>query len=233
MAPDRPARGASTGLFVTLEGGEGTGKSVQVAALARCLESSGRTVRCTREPGGTALGERLRDIALGLASGGEKLGLDPLSEALLFIAARAELVAAVIAPALSRGEIVICDRFADSTLAYQGFGRGIALDEIERLNEIATGGPRPSGKGLKPDLTVLLDLPAADGLARAGKDGGDRFERETLDFHERVRAGYRTLAEREPDRWLVIDASQPSEAVTQQIWRRLEPMLPPSSPGSS
>ena len=222
MAPDAPAHGASPGLFVTLEGGEGAGKSVQVSALARCLESSGRTVRRTREPGGTALGERLRDIALGLASDGESLGLDPLSETLLFIAARAELVEAVIAPALSRGETVVCDRFADSTLAYQGFGRGIALDKIERLNEVATG-------GLQPHLTVLLDLPAADGLARAGKDGGsDRFERETLDFHERVRAGYRTLAEREPERWLVIDASQPSEAVTEQIWQQLEPMLQPA-----
>ncbi len=227
MAPDAPAHGASTGLFVTLEGGEGAGKSVQVSALARCLESSGRTVRRTREPGGTALGERLRDIALGLASDGESLGLDPLSETLLFIAARAELVAAVIGPALSRGEIVVCDRFADSTLAYQGFGRGIALDKIERLNEVATG-------GLQPHLTVLLDLSAEKGLARAGKDGGsDRFERETLDFHERVRAGYRTLAEREPERWLVIDASQPSEAVTGQIWRRLEPMLPPPPQGAS
>ena len=230
MAPDAPAHGASTGLFVTLEGGEGAGKSVQVSALARCLESSGRTVRYTREPGGTALGERLRDIVLGLApglaSGGESLGLDPLSETLLFIAARAELVAAVIAPALSRGEIVVCDRFVDSTLAYQGFGRGIALDTIERLNEVATG-------GLHPHLTVLLDLPAADGLARAGEDGGDRFERETLDFHKRVRAGYRTLAEREPKRWLVIDAGQPSEAVTEQIWRRLEPMLQPSPQGAS
>ncbi|MCH8066384.1 MAG: dTMP kinase [Chloroflexi bacterium] len=227
MAPDAPAHGASTGLFVTLEGGEGAGKSVQVSALARCLESSGRTVRCTREPGGTALGERLRDIALGLASDGESPGLDPLSETLLFIAARAELVAAVIAPALSRGEIVVCDRFADSTLAYQGFGRGIALDTIERLNEIATG-------GLQPHLTVLLDLPATDGLARAGEGGvSDRFERETLDFHERVRAGYRTLANREPERWLVIDASQPSEAVTEQIWQRLEPMLQPSPQDAS
>ena len=227
MAPDAPAHGASTGLFVTLEGGEGAGKSVQVSALARCLESSRRTVRCTREPGGTALGERLRDIALGLASNGESPGLDPLSETLLFIAARAELVATVIAPALSRGEIVVCDRFADSTLAYQGFGRGIALDTIERLNEIATG-------GLRPHLTVLLDLPATDGLARAGEGGvSDRFERETLDFHERVRAGYRTLANSEPERWLVIDASQPSEAVTEQIWRRLEPMLPPSPQGAS
>ncbi len=230
MAPDEPAHRTSTGLFVTLEGGEGAGKSVQVSALARCLESTGRTVCRTREPGGTALGDRLRDIALGLASGGESPALDPLSETLLFIAARAELVATVIAPALFRGEIVVCDRFADSTLAYQGSGRGIALDIIERLNEIAT---RPSGEGLRPDLTVLLDLPAADGLARAGKDGGDRFERETLDFHERVRAGYRTLAEREPERWLVIDASQPREAVTEQIWRTLEPMLPPSQQGVS
>ena len=130
MAPDGPAHGASTGFFITLEGGEGAGKSVQLSALARCLESSGRTVCRTREPGGTALGDRLRDIALGLASGGESPALDPLSETLLFIAARAELVATVIAPALSRGEIVVCDRFADSTLAYQGSGRGIALDTI-------------------------------------------------------------------------------------------------------
>jgi dTMP kinase len=217
----RPPRASEErgGLFITLEGGEGAGKSVQVEALARRLEAKGLTVVRAREPGGTPLGERIRDIVLDLTSGGASLPLDPLAETLLFVAARVELVASVIAPALGRGEIVVCDRFADSTLAYQGFGRGVEQEVIEQLNAIAT-------RGLRPDLTALLDLPVAEGLARTGTAGtADRFGREEHAFHERVRQGYQSLAAREPTRWLVVDARQPPDAVTEEIWRRVERLL--------
>ncbi len=202
-----------TGLFLTLEGGEGAGKSLQAGALAEKLEAAGLTVVRTREPGGTPLGERLREILLDVSQTGASL--TPLAEALLFVAARAELVAQVIAPALERGEAVVCDRYGDSTLAYQGYGRGVDLDLIERLNEAACA-------GLRPDLTVLLDLPVEEGLARTGAHGrADRFGREERAFHERVREGYKTLAARKPDRWLVVDAQQPPEAVTEAIWDRV------------
>ena len=174
------------GLFVALEGGEGAGKSVQATALREQLQTSGYAVTLTREPGGTPLGERLRDVLLDLS--GERVRLDPLSEMLLFVAARAELVQTVIRPALERGDVVICDRFADSTRAYQGFGRGIDLSLIDNVNAVATG-------GLEPDLVVLLDLSPAGGLSRRPPSGNDdRFGREDIAFHERVRAGYATLA---------------------------------------
>lgn len=207
------------GLFIALEGGEGAGKSVQAEALAQRLRDRGCGVALTREPGGTPLGERLRDIILGL-SGDAMPPLRPLSEAILFCAARAELVAEVIAPALERGEVVICDRFADSTRAYQGYGRGVEPHVIEKLNEIATG-------GLRPDLSVLLDLPVAEGLARASAGGAlDRFEGENVEFHERVRRGYLSLAEEEPERWLVVDAAQTPDVVTEAIWERVQALLP-------
>ncbi|MEX1255902.1 MAG: dTMP kinase [Dehalococcoidia bacterium] len=208
---------STRGPFVTLEGGEGAGKSLQAGALTRRLEGAGVTVARTREPGGTPLGERLREVLLDLAR--TNTDLTPLTEALLFIAARAELVARVIAPALEGGDAVVCDRFGDSTLAYQAYGRGVDIDLIERLNVAAT-------RGLRPQLTVLLDLPVEDGLARTGAEGrADRFGREERAFHERVRQGYQTLANREPDRWLVIDALQPPDAVTDAIWARVEPLL--------
>ena len=207
---------SSRGLFITLEGGEGAGKSSTADALAQRIHARGLTVVHTREPGGTPLGERLRDVLLDLGEG--NIALDPLSETLLFMAARAELVANVIAPALDCGAIVLCDRFADSTRAYQGFGRGGDLDAIEQLNAVAT-------RGLRTDLTILLDLPPAGGLARASAPA-DRFGREDASFHERVREGYRTLAAREPDRWLVIDATQPAEAVLDAVWQRVETLLP-------
>ena len=219
-ARPRPARTSTkrTGLFITLEGGEGAGKSLQAAALARRLKRAGLAIVRTREPGGTPLGERLRDIVLGLSSRGAP-PLDPLTETLLFVAARAELVASVIAPALARGDAVLCDRFGDSTLAYQGFGRGVDLATIERLNTIAT-------RGLRPQLTVLLDLPVEEGLTRTrGAGQADRFGRESLAFHRRVRRGYRTLAAREPQLWLMIDGRQDLKVITEKIWRRIEVLL--------
>lgn len=218
MAGAAPAHRAHKGLFITLEGGEGAGKSLQLDALARELERAGRHVVCTREPGGTPLGERLREVLLDLSSHGP-LALDALSETLLFVAARAELVAQVIAPALNLADIVLCDRFADSTRAYQGYGRGVDLTIIEQVNAAAT-------RGLVPDLTVLLDLPPATGLERTGADGqSDRFGREELSFHERVRDGYRKLAAAEPERWLVVDATHSVTQITQAICARLEPLL--------
>ena len=196
------------GFFITLEGGEGAGKSVQLAALATRLEAQGRTVITTREPGGTPLGERLRDLLLDLES-----NLAPLTEAALFAAARAELVSTVIKPALDRGDWVVCDRYSDSTVAYQGYATNVDLMSIGQLNQIATG-------GLLPDLTVLLDLAVTTGLQRAA--GEDRFESEDLEFHERVRKGYLALAEYDRERWLVVDATQPVEAVTEQILARIE-----------
>ena len=208
---------ARAGIFITLEGGEGAGKSVQAEALACRIEARGLTVVRTREPGGTPLGERLREILLDLAGTG--IDLAPMTETLLFVAARAELVASVIAPALGRDDVVVCDRFADSTLAYQGYGRGVELAAIDQLNDIAT-------QGLRPDLTVLLDLPVEEGLARTGAAGqADRFGREDKAFHERVREGYRALAAEEPERWLVVDASEPVDMVTDAIWRQVEALL--------
>lgn len=202
------------GVLITLEGGEGSGKSVQAEALACRMEARELTVVRTREPGGTPLGERLRAILLELST-----PLDAMTETLLFAAARAELVAEVVSPALARDEIVICDRFGDSTMAYQGYGRGVELAAIERLNEIAT-------HGLRPDLTVLLDLPVEEGLARTGEAGrSDRFGSEDVSFHERVRAGYRAIAAEAPARWLIVDATEPVGMVTEAIWRRVEPLL--------
>ncbi|MCH7698960.1 MAG: dTMP kinase [Chloroflexi bacterium] len=199
------------GLFITLEGGEGAGKSVQLDALAAELSGQGRNVVTTREPGGTPLGDRLREVLLDLDS-----EFDPLAEAMLFAAARAELVSTVIKPALDRGDFVICDRYSDSTVAYQGYASGVDLMSIGQLNQISTG-------GLLPDLTVLLDLPVEDGLQRSG--GSDRFESEDVAFHERVRKGYLALAEHDTERWLVVDATQERIAITSQILERVATLL--------
>ena len=206
---------------MTLEGGEGAGKSTQARALAARLAAIGRAAVLTREPGGTPFGEIARALVLhhALAEGGERFELDQTAELLLFAASRAQLVDAVIRPALARGAVVICDRFADSTVAYQGYGRGIPLAIIDQANAIAT-------RGLVPDLTVLLDLPVEVGLARRrGEAAPDHFERETLAFHERIRAGFLALAAAAPGRWLVLDAQQPPDAITDAIWQRLAPLL--------
>ncbi len=204
----------SAGRFIVLEGGEGAGKSSVLQALAARLNARGRTVTVTREPGGTPLGERVRALLLDGAA-----APDPLAELLLFEATRAQLVAAVIRPALERGNIVLCDRFAASSTAYQGYGRRLGRDLVERANAIATG-------GLAADLTLLLDLPVADGLARrAGEGGMNRFDRSDMEFHERVRAGFLELAAADPAHWRVLDALRPLDAVTDDAWQALVVLL--------
>ncbi len=185
-----------------IEGGEGAGKSRLLAALGERLGAGGREVVLTREPGGTALGEQIRSLVLGDVAAG-----DHLAELLLFESARAHLVATVIRPALKRGAIVLCDRFAASSVAYQGFGRGLGREVVEHANAIATG-------GLAADLTLLLDLPVEAGLARRAGDGAaNHFDRETVAFHERVRAGFLELAHESPGACRVIDAGRTFELV--------------------
>ncbi len=199
------------GLFVTFEGGEHSGKSTQLAAVAERASAQGIDVVTCREPGGTPLGERLRDARFALED-----APPPTAELLTFAAARAELVHAVIGPALERGALVLCDRFADSTVAYQGYGRGIELATITAVNAAATG-------GLVPDLTVLLDLPVADARARANE--GDYLEREDLAFHERVREGFLALAASDPARFLVLEGTREREDLTNVVWDRLASLL--------
>ncbi len=193
--------------FITLEGGEGAGKSTSLAIVQRWLEQAGHTVVVTREPGGTPLGERVRDLLLHA----HDLDIVPEAELLLMFAARAQHLARVIRPALARGETVLCDRFTDATYAYQGAGRGIAMARIATLEQWVQD-------TLRPDLTLLLDVPVEVGLARAGQRGTpDRFEQEQFDFFERVRACYRQRAAAEPLRIRMIDASQEQSAVERQI----------------
>ncbi len=201
------------GYFITFEGPEGGGKSTQIRSLARRLEAQGRTVLCLREPGGTVTGDAIRTI-LQQGPGGEAIA--PSAELLLFAASRAQLVEQKIRPALERGEWVLCDRFFDSTTAYQGFGRGFDRGTLKTLQELATG-------GLKPDLTLLLDLDVRVGLDRIhrraiGSDQGlDRIECEATDFHERVRSGYLALAGEEPKRFRVIAADQAPVRIEAEI----------------
>jgi dTMP kinase len=202
------------GLFITLEGGEGSGKSTQAQDLKELLEAKGFTVTLTREPAGCPLGRRVRELLSD-----PSLKLDPRSELFLFEAARAQHVAEVIRPALERGDIVICDRFSDSSVAYQGYGRGLRLDDVRVANSIAT-------RGLVPDLTVFLNVPVETGLGRkAGEDAPDRIGQEQARFHERARQGYLAMAAQEPNRFLVRDGTLAPEEITRTIWRRLEPLL--------
>jgi dTMP kinase len=201
-------------VFVTFEGIEGCGKSVQAKALASYIETTGRATLWTREPGGTALGEQLRSILLHA----EGMVVDPVAETLLFSAARAQHVAEVIRPALRARRVVVCDRFADSTIAYQVYGRGLDRHPVESVLHFATG-------GLTPDLTVLLDLDPADGLRRKAVHGTDRFERLDLEFHNRVRDGYRAMAAADPQRWLVLDGSQSVAELSRIIRERVEAIL--------
>jgi dTMP kinase len=198
-------------MFITFEGPEGSGKSTQAQLLARYLAEQSHDVVLTREPGGTVLGDHLRDLLLSRTS----ISLTQRAQALLFCAARAQLVSEVIKPHLEKGAIVICDRYADSTLAYQSYGGGLALDEVEPVVAFATS-------GLSPDLTILLDLEPATGLGRKTGIAGDRYESEALAFHRRVRSGYLALAERSPERWSIVDAGQPAADVAAQVRLRVQ-----------
>ena len=205
-----------SGLFITFEGVEGCGKSTQVARLKDRISSKGYSVVVTREPGGTPISESIRAILLDPENG----ALSQTTELLLYAAARAQHVDALIRPQVEAGAVVICDRFADSTKAYQGAGRKIGPEVIGRLNEIAT-------RGLRPDITLLLDLPAEAGLARARQHGAfDRIEQEPLEFHRAVREAFLRIAGQEPGRVHTIDATQSEEAVAEAIWGHVEPRLP-------
>ena len=198
------------GRLITLEGPEGAGKTLQAQRLAGALSARGHRVRLTREPGGTALGEQVRSIVLARAMDGDG-GIDARADALLFNAARAQLIAGVIRPALAAGEVVVCARFADSTLAYQGYGSGLPLEELRSLAAVATG-------GMAPDLTILLDVPPEVGLGRKAGHTRNRFEAAfDLDFHRRVRDGFLDLARQEPERWRVVDAARPAKVVFSEV----------------
>jgi len=243
------------GLFITFEGAEGSGKSTQIRRLAASVRRKGRRVLALREPGGTRAGEAIRRILLDSRRGGSCLAgrrartvppLTPETELLLFLAARAQLVREKIVPALRAGTIVICDRFEDSTLAYQGYGRGIPVETIRKIwRLVSKAGARSPGTGkgagtrpLSPDLTFILDITPRRGMARGGRR--DRIEKESLKFHKRVRRGFLTLARRKTkkcqtlfsqkasdtfNRYVVIDAGLPIETVAQKIREHLDRVL--------
>jgi dTMP kinase len=209
------------GTFITFEGPEGSGKTTQITRLCARLEEQGHRVLRVREPGGTPTGEAIRAILQHDAAG------EPIcreTEALLFAASRAQLVQRMILPALERGDCVICDRFADSTTAYQGFGRGFPIDDMLAINQFAIN-------GAIPDLTLLLDIDPVSAALRlqernqAAGRGPDRIEREDRAFHERVRQGYLVLAEREPERFAVLDGAQDADALFAEVWVQVKRVL--------
>jgi len=204
------------GLFISFEGGEGSGKSLQAKLLTEHLQKSGRDVVLTREPGGTAAGERIREIVLHA----QEIALSPEAQVLLYNTARAQNVREVITPALDAGRLVIADRFFDSTMAYQGYGHGVPLDQIRSVTALACG-------PLVPDRTFLLDIPVETGLGRSGwraQSKWDRFEVLDTAFHQRVRDGYLALA-RSERRWVVIDASRDQAAIEKDVRREVDALL--------
>jgi dTMP kinase len=205
------------GLFITLEGPEGSGKSTLANGLAKRLKDLGHDVAQTREPGGTPTGEAIRDI-LQHDKAGEPIF--PEAEALLFAASRAQLVRGVILPALEKGQHVICDRFADSTTAYQGYGRGLGVERMLEINGFAVN-------GAMPDLTILIDVDVKLGFQRLRRrrQGHDRMERERLEFHERVRKGYLELARRWPERFRVVDGGRAADVVEEEAWKFVQEKL--------
>jgi dTMP kinase len=215
------------GLFLTLEGGEGSGKSTLIGSLKDFLEAEGYRVRLTREPGGPPIAEAIRAILLDP----EHRGMDPLTELFLYLASRRQNLMESILPALERGEAVISDRYADASVAYQGGGRGLGLERVDGLNREAIGNKLP-------DLTFFLDLDPAAGLARgpglseAGTGQGDRIEREHLEFHRRVRDAYREWAERHPERIRILDASRPAADVAAAAIEDLRVLLRKRARGS-
>jgi dTMP kinase len=207
------------GKLISFEGGEGTGKSTQTRLLKSALEARGKRVVLTREPGGSPGAEEIRKLVVE----GEPQRWTPLSETLLFIAARADHVARVIEPALARGEWVVSDRFSDSTYVYQGVARGLGTEKVRRLHEAALG-------SFAPDLTIVLDLDPAEGLKRAGGRGPGsetRFERFDADFHQKLRAAFRDIAKAEPKRCVLVDATRATDAVATDVWRAVEERLKP------
>ncbi|MFF2246274.1 dTMP kinase [Arthrobacter sp. NPDC058130] len=204
------------GLFIAFEGGDGAGKSTQAAELAKALESSGFTVRRTREPGGTAIGEKLRSLVLDHGHG----HIDAHTEALIFAASRAAHATQVIRPALERGEIVLTDRYIDSSVAYQGAGRGLGTEAVRDINAWATS-------DLRPDLTVLLDVDPAVGRQRrtAGEAAEDRLESEADEFHATIRSAFLDLAAARPDAYLVLPARLPVAELAARILERVESLL--------
>ncbi len=192
--------------FITFEGPEGCGKTTQARRLAAALEERGRPVLLTREPGGTPIAEQVRAVLLA----SENVAMLPETELLLYLAARAQHTAEVIRPALLAEIIVLCDRYSDSTLAYQGFGHGLPLAAVERMDAFATG-------DLRPDLTIFLDVPVAVGLARKRGAEWNRLEEQTVAFHERVRSGYHALIERSPGRFLVLDGQRSPDDLAEPI----------------
>lgn len=207
-----------TGLFITFEGTEGCGKSTQINALAARLQNQGQQVLQTREPGGTPLGEAVRNLLQHDKAGA---GMSPEAELLLFTASRAQLTRERILPAIAKGAIVLCDRFMDSTTVYQGVARQIDSQAVAAINRFAVGEARP-------DLTILIDLSPEVGMARvhARSDGQlDRIEQEAIEFFQAVRTGYLKLAESEPERFLVLDGSASVETLERQIWAAVQPRL--------
>jgi dTMP kinase len=201
-------------LFITFEGEEGSGKTFQTRALYRELNKMAVPAVLTHEPGGTIAGERISR----LVKWARDTGISPLTELLLFNASRAQLVEEVIQLALKNGKVVICDRHTDSTLAYQGYGRGLDIDLIKQMNGAAVG-------QLKPDLTILLDIHFETGIARKANRKHDRFEQADISFHNKVRQGYLTLAQQEPERWLVIDATLPKNQISRIIREKVLQLL--------
>jgi dTMP kinase len=218
-------------MFITFEGPDGSGKSTQINRLAATLQQLGYSVYATREPGGTPIGDQIRAVLFDL----QNTAMDPRTEILLFQASRSQHVSQIIRPRLERGELVLCDRFADSTLAYQGYGHCLDRQELQTIINFATG-------GLLPDLTLLLDLPAEVGLSRREK-GGDwnRLDAFTLAFHRRVRQGYLEMAQAEPQRWMVLNAELPADELQAQIQGivldrlayRTQPLTRPGDPGAA
>ena len=198
--------------FIVFEGLDGSGKSTQARGLLRRLRRRSYLALLTHEPGGTPLGEVLRRWLKG------RRQLSPFAELSLFVAARAQLVKEVVRPALKSGVTVVADRFAASTVAYQGYGRELGLELLRQLNQAATG-------GLTPDLTVLLDLPIEVALGRKDNPRADTFEAAPSAFHSRVRDGYLAQADQDQDNWLILDATQPRRALSNQIWTKVQPLL--------
>jgi len=197
------------GTFITLEGPEGAGKTTQLKILSKLLETLGHKHIVTRDPGGTSLGKQIRRILLN-----PDTPVEPVTELLLYEADRAQHVAEIIVPALKEGYLVLCDRYIDSTLAYQGYARGLDFALINELNRIATG-------GLKPALTILFDIDSGEGLGRLHPSGHDRLEREAIEFHHKVRNGYLEMVQKEPERWRTLDASRPLTIVQEDLRRLL------------